>query len=784
MNGIVTELWRVLQASRHLRMRPADSRSPELSETASVYGDLLRALDNHPKTETLRVVVDTVAGTSAGGLNAVALSKAIVEGGDFSVLNKVWIELADIHQLKAEVAGAPWPVRAFTWLGYQYLSVTGVKLPKVLNFRRAIWPWLRDVIYQLLRRKRPIPPFDSRDFTLMIAAAYASMEATGDRVALLPSRSQFNLFVTQTDLFGWPQHLKLDEDLHSEPQVERAHAQVMTLHSAACPGTTTRPVLSDAPILVFASRTTAGFPLVFQPINFKQIAAYLKECGFESPADAQADDVNTLLPDYQAAGLNADSAWMVDGGVLDNKPFANVIKAIATNPADRQVYRRLLYVEPDPEAMLAKPPVGAPGMWHGVRQVWQLLRHEPIAADLRMVEQYNTKVAKILAARDANYPLAMAAARQSNAWPDFKKTPPTIDQLMSWRAASNMAANLQAPGYAGYLTLKLQAAANIFVHIICRSLQLPENCQHAQLVRNIVEAWIERRQSARQTSSLSETTASADDIKMLRAFDIPFRLRRLFALVDTANKIYDTEVKHRSRIDAFKRQLAVLISELESLKLNNREITDDIHKVFGGAHPESVSYIYAAFRKDKAGFLNRHDHIIGCVYNDLSSIFTSKSENINHRLMGAISAVNMADVTTAFVTFPFLDLVTFPLMELAGIDNLIPVKTMRVSPCDATSLSTDASRLKCRQLDGFYGFFSRSAREHDLLWGRLDGAERLITLIINAAATPAMVSTELEALQKDFTRRAHVAILQEEKARPGTLIGDDISALEKILQRR
>ena len=54
-------------------------------------------------------------------------------------------------------------------------------------------------------------------------------------------------------------------------------------------------------------------------------------------------------------------------------------------------------------------------------------------------------------------------------------------------------------------------------------------------------------------------------------------------------------------------------------------------------------------------------------------------------------------------------------------------------------------------------------------------------MIINAAATPAMVSAEFEALQKDFTRRAHVAILQEEKVRPGTLIGDDISALEKIL---
>jgi hypothetical protein len=120
-------------------------------------------------------------------------------------------------------------------------------------------------------------------------------------------------------------------------------------------------------------------------------------------------------------------------------------------------------------------------------------------------------------------------------------------------------------------------------------------------------------------------------------------------------------------------------------------------------------------------------------------------------------------------------------MELAGIENLIPVKTMRISPRDATILSQDSKRLKCRKLDGFFGFFSRNAREYDLLWGRLDGAERLVTLIIVSAMKTDKMPARLQSLKSDFIRRAHKSILAEERQRPDTSIADEIAALEKQL---
>jgi len=46
----------------------------------------------------------------------------------------------------------------------------------------------------------------------------------------------------------------------------------------------------------------------------------------------------------------------------------------------------------------------------------------------------------------------------------------------------------------------------------------------------------------------------------------------------------------------------------------------------------------------------------------------------------------------------------------------------------------DATRLKGRSFKHFAGFLSRSRREHDYLWGRLDAAERLIDIVSDAAA--------------------------------------------------
>lgn len=81
---------------------------------------------------------------------------------------------------------------------------------------------------------------------------------------------------------------------------------------------------------------------------------------------------------------------------------------------------------------------------------------------------------------------------------------------------------------------------------------------------------------------------------------------------------------------------------------------------------------------------------------------------------------------------------------------------MRLSPADSTTLSPNPHRLKSRALGAFMGFLKRDAREHDLMWGRLDSADRLVELLVKAASrtdkpTPALMSIGA-SLRRDLMR--------------------------------
>ena len=108
INGVVTEIWHTLRASRAMQ----DSEASNLDSTAEVYRDLLAELKAAPDADELRIVVDAVAGTSAGGVNGAAIFKAIVHGADASVLNDVWLDDADIKNLQGNPDRMPWYMRA------------------------------------------------------------------------------------------------------------------------------------------------------------------------------------------------------------------------------------------------------------------------------------------------------------------------------------------------------------------------------------------------------------------------------------------------------------------------------------------------------------------------------------------------------------------------------------------------------------------------------------------------------------------------------------------------
>ena len=97
MHGITKEIHRLAKASAMLEAAP-DGWSGSASE--NVYRELLAELaEHHPQKVRTRVVVDVVAGTSAGGINGVYLAKGLAHNRSQDSLRDLWFERGDIDQL-------------------------------------------------------------------------------------------------------------------------------------------------------------------------------------------------------------------------------------------------------------------------------------------------------------------------------------------------------------------------------------------------------------------------------------------------------------------------------------------------------------------------------------------------------------------------------------------------------------------------------------------------------------------------------------------------------------
>src|SRR5262249_1035769 len=94
------------------------------------------------------------------------------------------------------------------------------------------------------------------------------------------------------------------------------------------------------------------------------------------------------------------------------------------------------------------------------------------------------------------------------------------------------------------------------------------------------------------------------------------------------------------------------------------------------------------------------------------------------------------EVVLHYVGFALWDVLTFTLPDWRDLGDHDEIRVDRVCPVDAVSVGAGATSatLKGAELRHFAGFFSRALRESDYLWGRLDGAERLIDIICDAAA--------------------------------------------------
>jgi patatin-related protein len=349
MGGITQEL---LHLARGSQKKPG--QNPEASE--AVYRKVAHWLDlkrSHPtglpawgdlETKCKVIVsdeprtafiIDTLSGTSAGGINAVFLAKALVDGSSLNILTDIWARDGDIGRLLDK-------------------SADGGPSQKVF--------------------------LNGRYFFRQLYAAFDWLNQNQNPG--LAQQQQLDLFVTTTDLQGLPEPLPIPN------ASEKRYAHVFRFRHDPRANESN---LDQVPMLAFASRVTAGIPGVFEAFSLQKALELKDGTGnFLISNKAQRDPQKYLeLKFFPKTTDFADRAYS-DGGVMDNKPFSYTIKAMKRHPERGK--RVLVYLEPtrNPSDAIAK--IYEPR--HPVGQLLQagigIPRDESIRADLDEIARGNS----------------------------------------------------------------------------------------------------------------------------------------------------------------------------------------------------------------------------------------------------------------------------------------------------------------------------------------------------------------------------------------------------------
>lgn len=119
-------------------------------------------------------------------------------------------------------------------------------------------------------------------------------------------------------------------------------------------------------------------------------------------------------------------------------------------------------------------------------------------------------------------------------------------------------------------------------------------------------------------------------------------------------------------------------------------------------------------------------------------------------------------LATYYLRYDSYDQMALPLYYGSNVGEPAKVEVLRISPEDATSLideRNDAAgrrKLAGTTLANFGGFLDESWRRNDIMWGRFDGAERLIDALLP--------QPEDAAVRAALRHQAHLAIVDDELA--------------------
>lgn len=660
------------------------------------------------------IVVDIISGSSAGGINGVLLAYALANELEFPNCAGLWRQEGDfLKLLRSPSQGV-------------------AKATSVL---------------------------DGEHFEECLVKALAEMPAiVHDQPEYVSQCRELDLFVTGTDVHG---RIYTNFDEAGNPVAVKDHRTLFLLKhragrkepfavrkntSAAASGDpeTTRRSLAKL------SRITATFPVAFPPVRV---------AGPDSP-----DRVDANL---RLWGWFDRETYFLDGGVLDNKPFTYTIREIFYRLASRRVDRRLFYVEPDPKRFEQPETVPEPNMVEVVvKSLVSIPGYESIADDLKLLAEHNDRVArhqKLVegleqAATPEELKLREEASRDSTLYRQTRIT---------FLAEKVVRAILKQDGHHRFLGPDVRAlAAELFNSVHSRE-----------------EMWQE----------------------VLEEFDVYFRLRRLFHVLyscpDPEPDCSPEENRLRREIlHCIGRQiklLEIVAAAMERLigeadfnlaERRSRQVEAVLHKVktalgdllsLTQEGPSVLPESYDAAWREKApddwldqptlSKVNKAlEERVATIKNQLQEeapvlppagfapapkLFEA-TDACEARMMAyfsrEIDRLGLAapgNLTIKYNKFIWLDAQLFPLEAFAGFGERDLIETVRISPVDAQrgfSRVAAAGKVLGDVMAHFGGFFKKSWRSNDILWGRLDGLCLLVESLLKPEKSKVRLKKVLE----------------------------------------
>ncbi len=300
-----------------------------------------------------RVVVDVLAGASAGGLNGVLYAASQVYDFPYDRMRDVWLDVGGIDGLVRR--GPPWPSLL---LGDDYFLTTVHKKLAELTSRPAGGATLAG---------GPEPPRPRVELALSATV----MEPI---VRPLPSPEDEPLFQRRHGSgfrFRQPEEPWLPTDFH--PPTDDRFGDTLWR-------------------LAIAARSTSSFPVAFEGADVRSS----RRLTFTSPPPAPGTATGAAV-DLDGTFLDRTTGGpfvVADGGILDNIPIQCALDFVANAPAERPTERFLVYLQPG----ASTASVTAEGLGEDERRttlavlrgvVAARVSGETINTDIAAIEAYN-----------------------------------------------------------------------------------------------------------------------------------------------------------------------------------------------------------------------------------------------------------------------------------------------------------------------------------------------------------------------------------------------------------